>query len=316
MNDNLCLSLLRQHEREDPTVLVLTTSGILAMSEEDASVQGLPLSESELGVLQQAEVFFEKDVTVAPVRWQARCHGGIWVCAVNDTRLARGEAVPVKPGDHIDIGLMRFQVVPADEASEEEAESFDLGGLANTPNWSAASEEDNPFDIVGVHIPRFDEAPSATVPEDDILGRLAEEYAQVILNPENLHRHRPHEGEGAPEPEHLLLSREEALPRDQEWGKWKKDQSLEDFVAGKLTIKDVLDRLGIDDFQQLEVSEAADDEVLMLFAQGVTPRQKPSERIPLRTRRDHHRVSLDSHYQPEERGGGSGDSGDSRTGSE
>jgi hypothetical protein len=305
MNDNLCLILLRQPGCEDRTVLVLTASGILTMSEEDATVLGVPLSESELAVLQQAEVFFQKDVTVAPVRWQARCHGEIWVCAVNDTRLAHGEAVSVQPGDHVDIGLMRFKVVSANEASGEKAESFDLGGPADTPDWSAASDEGDPFDIVGVHVPRLDEA-SADAPKDDILDRLADEYAKVILNPEHLYRQ--HGREGAPEPEYPLLSREDALPRDQEWNK---DQSLEDFVSGKLTIQDILDRLGIDDSQSLKVSEPSDDEILMLFAQGMAQGQKPSERIPVRTRRDHHRVSLDSHYQPEESGG----PGDSPTGS-
>ncbi|MDR2786817.1 MAG: TagK domain-containing protein [Candidatus Accumulibacter sp.] len=311
MNDNFCLSLLRQQECEDHTVLVLAASGILAMPEEDATVLGVPLSESELTVLQQAEIFFQKDVTVDPVRWQARCHGKTWVCAVNDTRLAHGEVLSVKSGDHIDIGLLRFKVITADETSfpgaargmPVEAESLDLGELASKPNWRAASDEDNPFDIVGARVPRLDEARDAAAPEEDILGRLADEYAQVVLNPEHLHRQR--EEENAPEPEHPLLSLEEALPRDQEW---EEDQSLEDFVSGKLTIQDVLDRLGIDDFQQLEESESSGDEILMLFAQGVIPGQKPSERIPARTRRDHHRISLDSHYQPEERGGGSGGS--------
>jgi hypothetical protein len=323
MNDNLYLSLLRQHEREDRTVLKLAASAVLGVSEEEVAVQGVPLSENERDILRQAEVFFQRDVTTDPVRWQVRCHGKMWVCAINDTRLASGEALPVKPGDRVEIGLLRFEVATADEAWEhgtpaekEATKFFDLGELADTPSrWNAASDEDNLFDIVGMHTPHHDEAQplpdspgnsdiealSEDVPEENILGRLAKEYAQVIMNPEYLHQQDW--GESVSEPGHpLLLSREEALPRDQEW---KKDQSLEDFVSGKLTIQDILDRLGIDDFQPLEVNEPSDNDILMLFAQGVAQGQKQSERIPERTHRDHHRVSLDSHYQPEASDGGS-----------
>ncbi|MDR2164490.1 MAG: TagK domain-containing protein [Zoogloeaceae bacterium] len=321
MNDNLCLSLLRRQGGEDRTVLVLAASGIPSMTEEDAIILGDPLSEDERDVLRQAEISFQKDEAADSVCWKARCLGGIWVCAINDTRLARGEARPVKQGDRIDIGLLRFKVVSHDEISlpraahgapaEEEAKSLDLAELAHMPKWNVASEGDNPFDIVGVHVPYLDEARPVPdlpghsgmgAPEDDVLGHLADEYAQVILNPDHLYRQ--HGGENAPESEHPLLSREDVLPCDQEW---EKHQSLEDFVSGKLTIQDILDHLGIDDFQQLEVSDPSDDDVLMLFAQGMAQGLKRSERIPERTRRDHLRVGADSHYQQEERRGGSGD---------
>jgi hypothetical protein len=328
MNNNLYLSLLRQDERESHTVMALTASGILAVSGEDVAILGIPLSESERDVLRQADVFFQKNAATDLTRWQARCRGKIWVCAVNDVRLVHGKVLPVKLGDRIDIGLLRFKVVTSNEVSllrvatpvEKEAleldvaKSFDLGELANTSEWSATSDEDNLFDIVGVHVPYLDEvhpAPnspsgsgmkaSAEALEEDILARLAGEYAQVILNPDHLHQQ--HWGEGTFEPRYPLLSREDALPDDQGW---EKDQSLEDFVSGKLTIQDILDRLGIDDFQQLEVSEPSSNEVLMLFAQDIAQgRKKQSERIPVRTRYDHHQVSLDSHYQPEEGNGSS-----------
>jgi hypothetical protein len=311
---------------------MLTASGALSVLEEDVAVLGASLSESELDVLRQAEVFFQKDVTADPVCWQARYCGKNWVCAINDIRLARDEALPVKPGDRVDIGLLRFEVVTVDEASllwrghgtpvekeaAEAAEFFDLGELANTSKWSTASDKDNLFDIVGMHTSHLDEAqplsdllgssdikaPPADVPEENILGRLADEYVQVIMNPEHLHQQYWEESVSEPK-QPLLLSREEALSRDQEW---ENDQSLEDFVLGKLTIQDILDGLGIDDFQQLEVSEPSDDDILMLFAQDVAQGKKQSERIPLRTRRDHHRVSLDSHYQPEESDGNSDNS--------
>jgi hypothetical protein len=329
MNNNLYLDLLRQCEcEEDRTILMLTASGVLSVSEEEVAVLGGDLSESEQDILQQAEVFFQKDAKADPPRWQVRSRGKIWVCAVNDTRLAHGETLLVKPGDRIDIGLLRFKVVTASEASlqQEEhetpvekkaAELFDLGGLANAPKWNTASDEDNPFDIVGMHIPLLDEAQqpvpnfpgisgvealSADVPEENILSHLANEYVQAILNPDHLHQQQC--GESVPDLRHSLLSHENALSHGQEW---EKNQSLEDFVSGKLTIQDILDRLGIDDSQQLEVSDPSDEDVLMLFAQDIQ-RQKQGERIPVRTRYDHHRVSLDSHYQPEESNDHSGNS--------
>jgi hypothetical protein len=78
--------------------------------------------------------------------------------------------------------------------------------------------------------------------------------------------------------------------------------SLEDIVSGPLTIQDILDGFKIDDFQALEITDpAASDEVLSLFAQGVLAGgKKQAGHISAIIRNDHHRVSMDSHYQPEE----------------
>jgi hypothetical protein len=318
MSDELCLRLLRQSEVGGPTILTLAANGILSASEEGVSVLGVPLSEAERDILRQAKLVFEKNVMTLPARWQVHCHGQALACAVNDTRLKRGESSSVKPGDRIDIGLLRLRVVLADEAAslspqqedetsgnaETPAESFELDRLAEMPAWDAASKKSKLFDIVGIHDPDLDDARQdspdipetpASAPKEDILVRLANEYTQVILNPDQLHQ-QPWE-ETAPEPEDRAVLPPDVSHHGQEW---EKDQSLEDFVSGKLNIQDILNRLGIDDFQQLSVTEPS-DEVLALFAQGLG--RNRAERLPVRTRRDHHRISLDSHYQPEKSGG-------------
>jgi hypothetical protein len=318
MSDELRLSLLRQPGIGSPTILALASSSILAASEEGVRVLGAPLSETERDILQQAKLVLQKNAAATPPRWQARCHGQALACAVNDTRLKQGESLPIQPGDRIDIGLLRLGIVPADETASRSwqqesepsgkeatpAESFELDRLADTPQWEAPDKENNPFDLIGVHDTRLDDAQQdspeisetpAPAPEEDILVRLANEYAQVILNPDHL-LPQPLE-ETTPAPENPAVSYLDISHHGQEW---KTDQSLEDFVAGKLTIQAILDRLGIDDFQPLEVSEPV-DEVLALFAQDRV--LKRTERLPARTRRDHHRISLDSYYQPEESSG-------------
>ncbi|MDR2625650.1 MAG: TagK domain-containing protein [Zoogloeaceae bacterium] len=329
-DEELCLRLLRQREADECTVLTLVASGMLSVPEEDVSVLGVPLSEAEGNILRQAKIAFQKDVTATPVRWRMRCHGQTWVCAVNDARVERGESLFIQPGDRVDIGLLRFMVVTAAETAalrqaadetpedaKEAAAPFELSGLAaDTPEWKTTGVESNPFDIVGVHVPYLDDAqpaldllkdsnlaPSsdAPAPEKDVLARLADEYARVIMNPDLLHQQH---WEAMPqEQEEQRISSLDVLrygQDEQDKQEWGADQSLEDFVAGKLTIQDILNRFGIDDFQALEAPEPCAD-VLTLFAQGLS--RKPIERIPARTRGDHHRVSLDSHYQPEESAG-------------
>jgi len=322
MSNELYLSLQRRLSSSNPTILVLAENGALDMTDENVTVLGASLSATEGNILRQAEVFFQKDLSVNPVYWQTRCSGKVFVCAINDMRLARGKALPIQLGDYIDIGLLRFKVVTADEATplrqvvpEHEGSdpltSFDLGRLADTQKWKATDSENDPFDIVGVHVPYLDEAqpldlsaaqilPSSThsmpldkpAEEEDVLRRLADEYAQVLLNPDLLHQF--HGDETVTEREDLAVSHLDTTHQGQQWGQ---DESLEDFILGKMTIKEVLDGLEIDDFQELKVTEPS-EEVLALFAQGVVP--KRAERLPARTRHDHHRINLDSHYQPEE----------------
>lgn len=325
MIGELYLSLLRQPSTNNPTILELAGNGALDVSDESVAVLGIPLSATEGNILRQAKVFFQKDLLANPACWQVHCSGIAFVCALNDRRLVRGKTFPIQLGDCIDVGLLRFKVVTADEASplrqetktsghesSEPSASFDLGSLADTQKWNAIDGENNPFDIVGVHVPQLDAAPdlpvasqsvsppAQSVPlgrpdtpaeEEDILGRLADEYKEVLLNPDLLHQHSC--GEVVPEPEKLTASHLDTTHQDQQWGQ---DESLEDFILGKMTIKEVLDSFRINDFQELKAPEPPED-VLTLFAQDMVP--KRAERLPARTRQDHHQINLDSHYQPE-----------------
>lgn len=312
----MCLTLLRQPEIDDRTILVLASNSMLAATDENTTVLGHPLSETEKSILQQARISFQKDIAIAPVRWQIGCHGNTWVCAVNDVRLSQGAVAPVKPGDFIDIGLLRFKVITAkeafplrqkDEDTDEESEAFDLHRLADIQSWEALDGKIDPFEIIDIPDAAstpdsqdtsarlaFSESMEAVAPEDDIFARLASEYAKVVMNPECLHHQAL--GEAMSEPEVPGVSHLDISDQDQEW---KKDQSLEDFLLGKLTIQDILNRLGIDNLQQLDVPQPY-EEVLKLFAQDTLHSQKQTSRIPERTRRDHYLISLDSHYQPEE----------------
>jgi hypothetical protein len=328
MNDEVCLTLLRQPEIDDRTILVLASNGVLAAADEKTTVLGHPLSETEKNILRQARVSFQKDITVAPICWQVSCYGNTWVCAVNDVRLSQGDVASVRPGDCVDVGLLRFRVIPAKEAfplrqkdgasGDETSEVFDLNRLADVQPWETLDGKIDPFEIIGIPSSHsetelspdsqdfyarqaFSEPEDTEAPEEDIFARLAEEYAKVIVNPECLHQQILEEAMF--EPEIPDASHHDMSQPDQEW---RMDQSLEDFVLGKLTIQDILNRLGIDNFQPLEVSQST-DEVLALFAQDMPHSQKQTPRIPERTRRDHYLISLDSHYQPEESGSSFGD---------
>jgi len=318
MHDELYLSLLRQLDTSNHTILRLAVNGNLDVSDEGVVVLGVALSATERNILRQAEVFFQRDVSINTDCWLAHCRGKSLVCSINDNRLTRGKPLPLQLGDYVDIGLLRFKVVAADEAShmrqvsetsEHEETSFGLGRLADTQEWKATSGKNDPFDIVGVHVPYLDEVQSLDLPdpqipsspthskpldepnpEADVLSRLADEYAQVLLNPDLLHTHRW--GETVIEPKNLPAYDPGAVHQNQVW---KKDESLEDFILGKMTIKDILDRFKIDDSQKLEVTEPS-EEVLSLFAQGVIP--KRTERVHAGIRHDHQRINLDSYYQP------------------
>jgi hypothetical protein len=330
MDDRLHLSLLRQPGSDARTTLVLAENTLLEVSGKNVTVQGHPLSEGEWKMLSQAKITFQKDVTTLPALWQISSFRGNLVCAVNDARLTQGKQASLQLGDRIEIGLLRFEVVPAaggasfshrEVGPEEnlENETFDLGTLAGTSGWKAPGSEENPFDLVGVRVSSLDaplvsdsvdssviaapvsEADFSIIPPEenaDILARLANEYVKVILDPDHLHRQ--YGGEIAPDRVDLTVSSPEELHQG-----WDKNQSLEDIVSGKLTMKGILNNLGIDEFQNLEITPRSPaDEVLSLFAQGVlSGGKKRGERIPARTRNDHHRVSLDSPYQPEETSG-------------
>lgn len=159
--------------------------------------------------------------------------------------------------------------------------------------------EDSPFAIVDVRASFPEEAASAKTPESekDVFVRLADEYARVIMNPDCLYQQHWGVTSSNLMAQNVFLkepSDEQDIQNTQELDT---EQSLEDFVMGKLTIHDVFNHFGINDLQTLGVTEVYED-VLSLFAQDL--KQKRIERIPARTRDEHHHISLDSHYQPEE----------------
>jgi hypothetical protein len=320
MSSELYLRILRRQEPGEGTVLVLAGSTMLNMAEDAVAVLGHPLSKEDQKILAQAKIDFQMDVSTDPVHWQLCCHNEAWICSVNDARLVCGESLTINPGDQIEVGLLRFKVIHASEAAlfsqqeplvsdgpENPDDTFDLGKLSEVRGWQAPGSRENPFDIVGTHIPHLDEqTPPSALPddmeglaepinEDDILSRLAGEYARVIHDPEHLHKQ--YWGEEAPDVVDLTVP----SPSDLHQG-WDARLSLEDIVSGQLSLQDILDNLGIDDFQSLEITEPSpSDEVLSMFAQGVLSGGRDQSGWPAIARHEHHRVSLDSHYQPEEK---------------
>ena len=149
----------------------------------------------------------------------------------------------------------------------------------------------DPFDIFESQkaaIAKRIEQDKCSVKQPDVLDRLAKEYIQVLVDPASLPIQslceyiEPVKTEGTKIPEQSLA-------------KNGPDTQLEDAVSGPLNIAQVLAQFGTEECRLDQAESDGHADILKLFA-GEILLVKQSAQLPLLTRREHHAMSVDSHY--------------------
>lgn len=212
---------------------------------------------------------------------------------VNGHALAPGHICHIAAGDTLEIGLCKFAIESAPENTP-----LTLATAASTaaPVEPQAAENLN-IDMFmeslttpsnTSDIDAFESLPVATAPvpqpeeNTEIIGRLSTAYLQALQDPDaglKIQAKDPiHVSKGLPQ-----------MPFDDD------SLTLEEIISSKLDIDTIADRfsdLGASNLLERERSE----DVLWLFApEGQHPPE--TQRLPPRSRQDHHLMSLNSSYR-------------------
>lgn len=268
-----------------------------------------------------------------PGQWRLANDSPDLTCTLNGSRVRPGQAVPIAPGDELEVGLLRFLIeatgpepaatveeegpssidstraAPVASAASTEALLFDLRDLAHPSPASSAHLDrgaiprlEASFDILGS---RLIDGVARARPTPPVAGHPLDAPANTRMNDEDVMRVLHFEYERAVRSPSELRTRSDwneaaistgppAPSFDQLVTSGADFHLLRDVLLPRADIDEVID--DIDSLGATGTLQALhDEEVLSLFAPDLAT--SDARRAPDLTRREHHAVSLDSPVQ-------------------
>lgn len=244
--------------------------------------------------------------------WQLLNQSADVLCRVNGVTLASNHWCHLHDGDILEWGLSIWQVNPEEQAASEyqseTAKNFktseEITPLELTwfdRNMQPVQQEENPFDLIMPSLlyeilERTEPKTTASMeesPADVIFLELLQEYRQALDTPQlsgNDHvwqkRLLQNDVSSSASPVSLAdLS-----------GNIDPLMTLQDMVSGPLHIDDIFN--GLDSLREAELFHTEEPpEILHLFAPGWQQQTSHTHMPPTLTRKEHHAVSVDSHYR-------------------
>ncbi|PIT53118.1 hypothetical protein BHC44_06550 [Snodgrassella alvi] len=245
--------------------------------------------------------------------WQLLNKSADVLCRVNGVILAPDHWCHLHDEDILEWGLSIWQVNPREQAASEypseTAQNFktfkEITPLELTwfdPNMQPVQQEENPFDLVMPNLlyemlertePKTTASLMEKSPADAVFLELLQEYRQALDTPQ------------LPGNDHVWQKRllqndisNSASPVSLAdlSGNIDPLMTLQDMVSGPLHIDDIFN--GLDSLRETELFHTEEPpEILHLFAPGWQQQSSHTHMPPLLTRKEHHAVSVDSHYR-------------------
>jgi hypothetical protein len=233
-------------------------------------------------------------------------------CRVNGVTLASNHWCHLHDGDILEWGLSIWQVNPreqtASEYQSEPSKNFNASEIITPleltwfdPHMRPMQQEDNPFDLVIPCLPyeMLDSSELKTVdtsmkesPANPILHELLNEYRQALDTPQvsgndHIWHKRLLQND--------ISSSASTVSLADLSGNIDPLTTLQDMISGPLHIDDIFN--GLDSLREAELFHTEEPpEILHLFAPGWQQKSNHTYMPPALTRKEHHAVSVDSHY--------------------
>ncbi|MCO6514387.1 MAG: type VI secretion system-associated protein TagK [Snodgrassella sp.] len=250
--------------------------------------------------------------------WQLLNQSEDVLCRVNGVALALNHWCHLHDGDILEWGLSIWQVNPREQAASEyssettrnfkafeEITPEEITPLELTwfdPNMQPVQQAENPFDLVMSSLlyemlERTEPKTAASLMEESpanaIFQELLQEYRQALDTPQL-------SGNDYVWQKRLLQNdiSNSASPISLADLSGNTDplMTLQDIVSGPLHIDDIFN--GLDSLREAELFQTEEPpEILHLFAPGWQQQNNHTHMPPMLTRKEHHAVSVDSHYR-------------------
>ncbi|WP_194270683.1 TagK domain-containing protein [Glaciimonas soli] len=310
MKPNLSLCVLHQHGVQSTQQKVITFS-------EDAQLSTIKLKAG----LPTAEYAW-LDLVQCTLSWQAE--DAAWAlqhgydgfnCTINDLLLAIGESALLHVGDCIEIGMLRLQVLAAQEQHQPvtstdmnstlhddahvvghaEKKPFALTDLADKDYWKQGDEKNNPYDIVPtITLPDYalnNERYRASEVKQNSLAQLGKNYIKAIVDPAALHGQQVASMQ-------LTMLETKLLTPEQRAASLREQDTLSDILSGPVDGANYyLDKFAPAKEFAGELALSKHD-AMQRYTWDLNHNNSRT-RPPELTRREHHAMSPDSHFSLE-----------------